>query len=510
VRNLVLILGDQLDPNSSAFDHFDPTHDAAWMAEVTEESTHVWSHKARIAIFLAAMRHFRDNLQSRGIPLHYRTLDAPGNRGTLAAELAHSIAELQPQRLIVTEPGDYRVLQSLQQTAAEAGIPLEIRPDRHFLCSLPDFREWSEGRKQLRLEFFYRWMRQRTGILMEGRDPAGGNWNFDTDNRASFPKSGPPGLLPAPRAFPPDPITQDVLTLVQARFPEHPGSLAHFNWPVTREQALLALDDFITHRLPLFGRFQDAMWTAQPWLYHSCLSAALNLKLLSPAEVIEAAVDAWKQRLAPIESVEGFVRQILGWREFVRGVYWTQMPDYAQVNALDAQAPLPAFYWTADTDMRCLRESLQQTLDYGYAHHIQRLMVTGLYAQLAGIEPRQIHEWYLAVYVDAVEWVELPNVIGMSQFADGGRMSSKPYIATGKYIQRMSNYCTGCRYNPAKSTGPDACPFTTLYWNFLDQHQSFLRTVPRMELQLRNLDRLSEAERVAIRNQAAAHLLAAT
>jgi deoxyribodipyrimidine photolyase-related protein len=486
IRNLVVVLGDQLDRASSAFDGFDPARDAVWMAEVTRESTHVWSHKARVALFLSAMRHFREELRARGWRVLYTELAEGGLRDHFHES---------PQRLVAAEPGDYRVLQELKSF----GPPLEIRPDRHFLCSLDEFRRHAQSRKQLRMEYFYREMRRRHGILMDGGAPAGGAWNYDRANRESFGKRGP-GVVPPPVSFPPDAITREVLGLVQRRFPNHPGNLARFDWPVTPAQAKQALDDFLAHRLSLFGRYQDAMWTAQPWLYHSRLSAALNLKLLDPRSVIGRAAQAD----APLEAREGFIRQILGWREYVRGVYWLHMPAYAESNALGAKRSLPAFYWTGETEMNCLREAISQTLEYGYAHHIQRLMITGLFALLYGVEPRQVHEWYLAVYVDAVEWVELPNTIGMSQFADGGLMASKPYAASGKYIDRMSDYCSGCRYDPAQSTGPRACPFTTLYWDFLLRNEPRLAGNRRMAMQLRNLLRLGPAQRAAIRRQAAA------
>ena len=266
-------------------------------------------------------------------------------------------------------------------------------------------------------------------------------------------------------------------------------------------RSLQALGDFITHRLPHFGTYQDALWEGELWLYHSHLSCALNLMLLHPKEVVQAAEGAYRQGHAPLPSVEGFIRQILGWREYVRGIYWTRMPEYAQSNAWQAQGSLPAFYWTGDTDMACLSDAIQQTLAHGYAHHIQRLMVTGLYAQLLGVSPQEVHRWYLGVYVDAVEWVELPNTLGMSQFADGGLMASKPYVASGKYIDRMSNHCKGCRYRPDASTGPNACPFTTLYWDYLMRHEDRLAKNPRMVMQVRNLARMSEAQRQAIADQ---------
>ncbi|NBW44768.1 MAG: cryptochrome/photolyase family protein, partial [Betaproteobacteria bacterium] len=289
------------------------------------------------------------------------------------------------------------------------------------------------------------------------------------------------------------------------RMPDHPGSLEQFDWPVTRFQALQVLDEFVAKRLPFFGQYQDAMWTGQAWLYHSHLSAALNLKLLNPQEVVRAAETAYHRGEVPLASTEGFIRQILGWREFVRGIYWTQMPEYSGRNTLNARHRLPAFFWHGETEMVCLRESIHQTLKHGYAHHIQRLMVTGLYTMLLGVDPHDVHRWYLAVYVDAVEWVELPNTLGMSQHADGGVMASKPYAATGKYIQRMSNYCKGCRYDPGVSVGEKACPFTTLYWDFLNRHQATLVKNPRMVMQIKNLSRLDPARLQQIVQQAETH-----
>ncbi|MCL4840855.1 MAG: cryptochrome/photolyase family protein [Bryobacteraceae bacterium] len=468
---IAVILGDQLDHASPVL------HGGSlvWMAEASGESTHMPSHKARIALFLSAMRHFRDELRAQGREVLYHEQAS----GELATLLAADVARLRPSRVSVVQPGDFRVLVSLRQAIPD----IEVVEDPHFYESPDFFRSWASGRKQLRLEYFYRELRRRHDVLMDGRQPAGGAWNFDASNRAAFPRSGP-GPLPAPVRFDPDPLTRDVLAFVEKQYAHHPGRLDHFDWPVTRAQALAALDDFIQHRLPHFGTHQDAMWTGEPWLYHSRLSAALNLKLLNPREAVAAAERAWREGRAPIAAAEGFIRQILGWREYVRGIYWTFMPGYAEGNALNAHAPLPEFYWTGDTEMNCLREAIGQTLEFGYAHHIQRLMVTGLYALLTGVEPRQIHEWYLSMYVDAVEWVELPNTIGMSQFADGGLMASKPYCATGNYLNRMSNYCSGCRYDPASD-----CPFTIAYWDFLERNEPVLRRVPRMEMQLRNLDR---------------------
>ncbi|MCO6457013.1 MAG: cryptochrome/photolyase family protein [Pirellulaceae bacterium] len=501
-RQLIVVLGDQLSLDSSALAAADPRRDVVWMAEVPAEARHVWSHKARIVLFLSAMRHFAEELRQQGWQVDYRGLDQPDNRGDFAGELQAAIGRWQPDRVLLVEPGEWRVRRLFEQAAAASRTELSILPDGHFLCTRDEFARHAEGRKQLRQEFFYRELRKRTGILMRDGQPLGGKWNYDAENRGSFGKSGPRDV-PAPRRFAPDQLTRQVIQLVEQRFADHPGRLKHFDWPVTRRQAEQALEDFIQQRLPWFGQYQDAMWTGQPWLYHSRLSAALNLKLLDPRDVLRAAEAAWHGGAAPLAAVEGFVRQILGWREYVRGVYWLLMPEYLERNALDAQQPLPDFYWTGQTEMNCLREALHQTLDLGYAHHIQRLMITGLYALLLGVRPRAVHEWYLAVYVDAVEWVELPNTLGMSQYADGGVMASKPYVATGKYIQRMSNYCAGCRFDPAVASGPRACPFTTLYWDFLLRHRPLLAANQRMALQVKNLDRKRPDELLAIQQQAA-------
>ncbi|MCA9753758.1 MAG: cryptochrome/photolyase family protein, partial [Gemmatimonadetes bacterium] len=408
MRHLVVVLGDQLDDRSAAFDGFDPSRDRVWMAEVPAESTHVWSHQARIALFLAAMRHFARSLDARGFSVLYRSLEDAPPDADLGSELATTLREHRPERVILTEPGEHRVEVVLREATLRAGVPLEVRDDRHFYCSRERFARHRRGRKQLRLEYFYREMRREHGVLLDDGAPVGGAWNYDAENRKAFPRSGP-GEVPRPLAFPPDGITRDVLDLVARRFGSHPGSLEAFDWPVTSADAERALEDFLRNRLPRFGDTQDAMWTNEPVLYHSRLSAALNLKLLDPRDVVSRAEREYRAGRAPLAAVEGFIRQILGWREFVRGVYWSFMPEYVDRNALDAHEPLPAFYWTAETDLNCLHQALAQTLATGYAHHIQRLMVTGLFALLLGVDPREVHRWYLAIYVDAVEWVELPN-----------------------------------------------------------------------------------------------------
>lgn len=480
------------------------------MAEVHEESTHIWSSKQRIALFISAMRHFAKALRDSKIPLSYIALEDPSNSQSLDGELLKAIQAFQPQALIMTAPGDWRVLEKIKGIAKQTNVPLEIREDDFFFSTVREFAEHAKGRKQLRLEYWYRELRKKHAILMQDDQPLGGEWNYDQENRSSFGKAGPP-LIPAPLRFKPDAVTKEVIQLVHKHFANHPGelntSLEGFGWPVTRAEALLALADFMNKRLPLYGQFQDAMWTKEPWLFHAHIASAINLKLLSAQEVVHAAEKTFSAGKAPLAAVEGFIRQILGWREYVRGIYWLKMPDYLELNALQANNPLPAFFWNGKTSMHCLQEVIGQSLKTGYAHHIQRLMVTGLYTLLLGVQPKEVHAWYLSMYVDAVEWVELPNVIGMSQFADGGLMASKPYIATGKYIDRMSNYCKGCQYKPDQSHGQDACPFTTLYWDFLMRHESSMSKNPRMVMQVRNLKRMSNETKVAIQNQAKQHRL---
>lgn len=512
-RNLILILGDQLNLDNPALEGFDPLQDAILMAEVSHEATQVWSHKARIVLFLSAMRHFHEELV-RQYPaaqqVNYLTLGKHGFR-TLKAAWAHHIAALEPQKVIACEPGEYRLQHDLIALCEEMHVELAVRDDTHFMCSKADFRHWAaEGKggkaKELRMEFFYRKMRQKYGVLMENGAPAGGAWNYDAENRKAFAKAGPQDLPAAPDINI-DKLTQEIIDTVELLFPGHPGSLENFIWPVTRSEALKFLDDFIQNKLAGFGDHQDAMWQSaysndSPYLWHSLLSASLNLKLLDPREVIAAAVDAWQKQRLPLSSVEGFIRQILGWREFIRGVYWLDMPQMAESNHYNHKRALPAWYWTGGTHMNCMRQTVNDTMRLGYAHHIQRLMVTGMFGILAELDPRAVEEWYLAVYVDAVEWVELPNVTGMALYANGGRFTSKPYVASGAYIKRMSNYCSHCKYKPELKTGVDSCPVTTLYWNFLINHQDEFSRNLRTALMARNLDRFSQQDVAAVQSHA--------
>ncbi|MBC2605941.1 cryptochrome/photolyase family protein [Pelagicoccus albus] len=500
-RNLVLVLGDQLSDRLQTFAEFDRKQDKVFMAEVTGESRYVWSSKMRTTLFLVAMRRFAENLRGKGIDVLYRKLDDSKRFDSIGSALVTELEEGNWQKVLVTQPGEYRLIAEIESACEEAGVELVILEDDSFYCNASRFDEYAKGKKQLRMEYFYREMRREHSILMEDGEPAGGKWNFDSSNRKSFGKGGPEALFPRKR-FKPGKVLEDVTRSMDTVFADHPGFSEDFDWPTTREEALEALSDFIDNNLAQFGAHQDAMWNGEPFLNHSLISSSLNLKLIDAREAVDAALEAYEKGRAPIESVEGFVRQILGWREYVRGIYWRYMPDYLDRNELGATNTLPKFYWDGSTDMSCMRDVITQTIKHGYAHHIQRLMVTGLYALLRGVDPKEVHGWYLAVYIDAVEWVELPNTLGMSQYADGGVMASKPYVASGKYIDKMSNYCSSCRYDPSLRSGKDACPFTVLYWDFLDRHKKILQSNSRMTMQLRNLDRLDAKELEKVRSQA--------
>ncbi|MAQ16591.1 MAG: cryptochrome/photolyase family protein [Sandaracinus sp.] len=497
---LHLVLGDQLDLGSAFFDEVQPD-EPVLLLELHDEATFVTQHQHRLVLFFAAMRHFRDALRERGQRVEYAAVDDELNRGSFREELPRWLGKLRPEVVRVREPGDWRVREALEDACAERDVELEIVADDHFLCSTAAFGEWRAGRKAMILEHFQRHLRKRFDILMDDGEPAGGEWNFDARNRASFGKGGAPDY-PSPPRHRADAITRDVIALVKERYGDHPGDAENFALPVTRDEALYDLRAFVADRLPTFGQHQDAMVTGRPFLSHSRLSTALNLQLLHPREVVEAAEAAYRSGDAPIASVEGFVRQVLGWREFVRGVYMTEMPEYAERNALRAEGSLPRSYWTGETEMACVRDAMAGVLEHAYAHHIQRLMVLGLYAMLLGVRPYEVHEWHLAMYADAIDWVSLPNVLGMSQYGDDGLVGTKPYAASGNYVSKMSDYCGQCRFRPKEALGDDACPLTTLYWDFLSRNRRKLAGIRRMQMQLKNLDRKSDADRRAIRERA--------
>ena len=466
------------------------------MVEAIDESRSIPTHRQRTSLFLSAMRHYALAIADSGLPLRYVTLDDPDNTGGLATELARAIESLRPERIVVARPGGWGLLASLEKAAASLDVPLEVLEDPHFLCSVEEFGAWREGRKTVVMDHFYRVQRKRFDVLIDpDGTPVGGTWSHDAANRESF-KEEP--STPDPWFPPLDEITQEVMTLVARVLPDAPGRLERFVWATTRKDARRMLKDFISKRLPEFGRYQDAMWTGQPFLNHSLLSPALNLQLLDPRECIDAAVAAYEAGKAPIESVEGFVRQILGWREFIRGVYWTEGPDYVDRNGLESVGDLPEWYWTGETDLECLRDSIDQVVEYGYGHHIQRLMITGNFALISGVDPRAINDWYVGMFVDAIDWVTTPNTVGMVMHADGGIVGTKPYAASANYIGKMSNHCKRCSWNRKARSGEDACPFNVFYWDFLIRQRERLRGNRRMAIALKNVDRLDPEERARI------------
>jgi len=500
IETLRVVLGDQVSRRIAALSDLDPCRDVVLMAEVMQECRYVPHHVKKIVLVLSAMRHFARALAARGVRVRYVRLDDPDNAQSLRGEVQRAVAALKPRQVVATEPGEYRVLDDMRGWAA--GI--EIRRDTRFVCPIADFRRWAAGRSSLRMEFFYRDMRRRTGLLMTpDGEPEGGRWNFDAENRKRLP---PGQRIPAPMRFEPDAITAAVVDLVRQRFTNGFGEIDGFNFPVTAHQAEAALADFIAHRLPGFGDWQDAMQRDQPNLFHAVISPALNIGLLDPLAVCQAVEAAWRAGRVALNAAEGFIRQIIGWREYVRGIYWLRMPEYGTLNALGAERPLPEFYWSGKTGMACIAQVVGQTRRDAYAHHIQRLMVTGNFALLAGLHPDAVDEWYLSVYADAYQWVEMPNTRGMALFADGGVLGSKPYAASGAYINRMSDYCRGCAYDVKQAVGANACPFNFLYWDFIARHADRLASNPRMTMPLRNWDRMPADRRAAIRARAAAFL----
>ena len=494
MSRLVLVLGDQLSERGAALKAADKARDVVVMAEVADETAYVAHHPKKIALIFAAMRKFAAQLREDGWDVRYTELDDTQNAGSICGELLRRSEETGASEVIATEPGEWRLINALRH------CPLKVRllEDDRFIASHAMFDQWAEGRKALRMEYFYREMRRKTGLLMEGDDPAGGQWNFDHDNR----KPAPDAVMHNPLWFEPDAVTKEVLDLVEERFPNNFGKLRPFGFATDRAQAQKALAHFIDHALPCFGDYQDAMLDGNRFLYHSLLSAYMNIGFLDPLEVCQAIEKAYEKGDVPINAAEGFIRQIIGWREYVRGIYFREGPDYPDRNVLKHNRKLPWFYWSAETDMRCVAKAVEQTRDEAYAHHIQRLMVTGNFGLLAGVDPHALHEWYLSVYIDAFEWVEAPNTVGMSQFADGGIIASKPYVSSGNYINKMSDHCKPCAYSVAAKTGKNACPFNLLYWHFMDRHRDRFEGNPRMAQMYRTFDRMDADRRETVLREA--------
>jgi deoxyribodipyrimidine photolyase-related protein len=503
VITLAVVLGDQLTLDIAALRDADPATTVVLMMEVADETTYVRHHRRKIAYILSAMRHHAEALREAGWTVDYVKLDDPDASDSFTGEVARAIGRHDPERILVTEAGEWRVMAMLESWETLFGIPVEIRTDDRFLASHAEFATWAAQRKSLTMEWFYREMRVKTDLLMDGDKPEGGRWNFDKENRKPAKADL---LMPRPLSFKPDAITQEVIALVAERFADHPGSLDDFDYAVTAPDAERQAAYFFKHALPQFGDYEDAMLSGERYLWHSILSPYINSGLLDPLDLCRRAEAAYRAGRAPLNAVEGYVRQIIGWREYMRGIYWREGPDYVERNFLGHTRELPGWYWTGETDMHCLSQAIGQTLETAHAHHIQRLMVTGNFALLIGADPAKVHLWYLEVYVDAYEWVELPNTLGMSQFGDGGLLGSKPYVSSGAYINRMSDYCGRCRYDVKQRIGPDACPFNALYWDFLARHEDKLGRNPRLAMPYRNWAKQSQADRDATRVQAATFL----
>ncbi|HSG90414.1 MAG TPA: cryptochrome/photolyase family protein [Pseudomonadales bacterium] len=502
-RRLVLVLGDQLGDRIPALEGLAPEDTRVLFCEVAEETSYAPHHALKIALVLAAMRHAAERLRAAGFGVEYTRLDDPDNGGSFTAELDRALDREAVDEVRVTEAGEWRVQDALERWAAARDVTLTWVADDRFVCSREDFAAWIRGRKSVRMEHFYRQMRRQSGLLMDDGAPVGGKWNFDADNRRPLPAPAKRPPIVAPLRVEPDAETRAVLDLVSRHCPDAFGTADAFAFAVTPEDARRAFAQFLEHGLPHFGDYQDAMAEDEDFIYHSLISIYLNIGLLDPLACCRAAETAWRDGQAPLNAVEGFIRQILGWREFVRGIYWHHMPEYAERNHLGADLPLPEFYWSADTGMNCMRRTIEATRRNAYAHHIQRLMVTGNFALIAGLEPRAVCDWYLGVYADAFEWVELPNTLGMALYGDGGLFASKPYAASGRYIDRMSDYCKGCRYDPKRADGDRACPFNYLYWDFIARQEERLRGNPRMGMMYKTMERMGAARIDAMRELAA-------
>jgi deoxyribodipyrimidine photolyase-related protein len=500
---LIPVLGDQLSLDLASLAASDQADSLVLMMEVADETGYVRHHKAKLVYILSAMRHHADALRAAGWRVDYVRLDDPDNSGSFTGEIARALQRHAPDRIRVTEAGEWRVAAMLDAWQSLFGLPVEIVPDTRFLCSHREFEAWADGRAELTMEFFYRDMRRRTGLLMDGGKPAGGRWNFDKENRKPAKADL---LMPRPIAFPPDDITRDVIAMVERRFADHPGALKGFDYAVTAHDAERQAAHFVAYALAGFGDYEDAMLTGERFLWHSILSPYINSGLLDPLDLCRRAEAEYRAGRAPLNAVEGYIRQIIGWREYMRGIYWREGPTYVDRNFFGHTRALPGWFWTGETDMHCLAEAIGQTIATAHANHIQRLMVIGNFALLIGADPRQVHLWYLEIYLDAYEWVELPNTLGMSQYGDGGLLGSKPYISSGAYINRMSDYCAGCRYDVSKRVGEDACPFNALYWDFLARHRDKLGENRRLAMPYRTWDRQPEADQGATRAQAVAFL----
>lgn len=496
-----LLLGDQLNLQHSWFEKVNPQVCYA-LFEMRQETDYVRHHIQKVIAFFAAMRQFAHTIEKQGHQVVYLALDAPENTHNLTDNLLWVFEQKNASSFAYQQPDEYRLDQQLQVFCQDLALPSAMVYSEHFLTERSELANFFDGKKQFVMEFFYRYMRKKFNLLMEGNQPEGAQWNFDKNNRNKW--KGTPAVPPAYQ-----PQKTDLESLHRLLESQGVKTLGHFDpndflYPTNRETALEQLNYFCQNLLIHFGDYQDAMHTEEINLFHSRISFALNVKILHPLEVMETVITYYRNHMETISlsQVEGFVRQILGWREYMRGIYWKEMPQYAQKNKLENTNPLPQFYWTGKTQMNCLKKSIENSLDHAYAHHIQRLMITGNFALLAQVDPDQVDAWYLGIYADAIEWVQLPNTRGMSQWADGGIVATKPYVSSGSYINKMSNYCGSCQYTLKKRTGEDSCPFNSLYWNFLDDKKAYFAKNNRMAMMLRLLEKIPQEELVAIKERA--------
>ncbi|WP_409439413.1 cryptochrome/photolyase family protein [Psychromonas sp. GE-S-Ul-11] len=504
-KQLKLILGDQLNPLHSWFQQVD--NDVVYIiAELQQEADYTKHHIKKITAFFAAMADFSDHLKKQDHQVCYLTLDETNEYQDLPDLLTALAKQYGCEAIHYQQPDEYRLRDQLHQMSKQITLPMFEEDTEHFLLPFEQLREHFTPKKHVRMETFYRFMRKRFDILMEAGKPQGGAWNYDANNRQSFSVSD---LKKIPRPLIFDNPAKSYLTRIEAHKVKTIGeSSEQVDYPINRQQSLQLLHYFCEHQLPNFGNFQDAMTVNSPYswsLYHSRLSFSLNCKMINPMEVVQTALHAFTHSRGAITlpQIEGFVRQIIGWREYVRGMYWVNMPDYSSQNVLSASKDLPKYFWDGKTKMQCLKSAISQSLEHAYAHHIQRLMITGNFSLLAGIAPEQVDEWYLGIYIDAIEWVELPNTRSMALFADGGWIATKPYAASGNYVNKMSDYCKNCRYKVKEKVSADACPLNSLYWNFIDQHYDKFSKNPRMSFPVRNWDKIDNGQKIAIREKAA-------
>ncbi|WP_074724021.1 cryptochrome/photolyase family protein [Flavobacterium frigoris] len=499
-KTLRLVLGDQLNSNHSWFKAVDDSVTYVMM-EIRTETDYASHHIQKVVGIFSAMRSFSKELKLNKHNIIYINLVDVNNLQSFENNIENLISKHNFTHFEYQLPDEFRVDEALKNLCKVIAISSSIADSEHFFTTRNELEHFFEGKKTFVMENFYRMLRKKHNVLMEGNQPLTGKWNYDSDNRKKLPKNHKPT---PPLVF--NNTVSEVLDEINKTDIKTIGNIdaVNFVWPINREQSLQLLDFFLVECLPLFGSYQDAMSSNEWSLYHSRLSFSMNLKMISPQEVIDKAIKEWESRPNEIEynQLEGFVRQIIGWREYMRGIYWLKMPEYASMNFFNNQEKLPDWFWTGNTKMNCLKDAINQSLNFAYAHHIQRLMITGNFALLAGIHPDELDAWYLGIYIDAIEWVEITNTRGMSQFADGGIVGTKPYVSSASYINKMSHYCGSCFYNKQLKTGEKACPFNSLYWNFYDKNEDKLAKNPRIGMMYNVWKKMEPEAKAALLEQA--------